>query len=75
LSWQSIEHGHVLILLADVFENGQKMAQDMSATVGEKLNEARNIGEHVKTKASDSFDQLYVSHDKRSSIMFTIDIV
>lgn len=51
---------HILLFarLADTLKAGQKVAEDVKAAAGKKLDEAQKVGETLKKKASDGVEDL-----------------
>jgi hypothetical protein len=47
-----------LFHLADALKTGQKVAEDVKTAAGKKLDQAKNAGETLRKKASDSIDDL-----------------
>jgi hypothetical protein len=48
----------ISIYLAEAVKTGQKTAESAKATAGKKVDEAKNAGENLRKKASDSIDDL-----------------
>ena len=58
---RNIAHSLLSVPVADTLKAGQKVAEDVKAAAGKKLDEAQKAGEGLKKSASGSVENLWVT--------------